>query len=438
MMDADALTHIRKFAARAQRASRRVTSWIPIDALRQLFAQISALGEIGTHGYPADVRRRLKILNMIAYLIGATTLIYALQHLVIAYDRYAPLIWVNAALVPLAIIVPLSHRISPILGGIIIVVAEWIALTAISSLIGSNSGVHLQYFVGAAAPFVVFGLERLRLVLVTVATGLALHIYCWFSFPASAALLDPEAHVVNGIYTQAAITTTVLIAASVWYAFSLAEAARAETDNLLRNILPDQIVERLKTQPAEGIADVYPRSTVLFADISGFVALSKQLGPTRVVALLNELVREFDALAGKHGVEKIKTIGDAYMAAAGVPEPVDEPEVRMAKFACAMLDVVAKVRTAHGIDLHVRIGMASGAIMAGVIGTRKFSYDIWGDTVNLAARLEASSARGRILICPDCKPRLEHHFELDANGEIDIKGVGKRPVWFIARRKITA
>jgi adenylate cyclase len=413
----------------------RLVGWLPPGLVSRTADTLKRLSEAGTQGYPEDVRRRLKILNMIAYLIGLTTLIYALQHTVVAYERYAPLIWVNAALVPLAVLVPLAHRYSPILGGLLIVVAEWIALTVISALVGANSGVHLQYFVGAAAPFVVFGLERLRLVLLTVASGLCLHVICWFIFPASAAILDPEPHVVNGIYAQAAITTAVLIAASVWYAFSLTEAAKAETDRLLRNILPDPIVERLKLQPDKGIADAYPHATVLFADISGFVALSKSLGPDRIVALLNELVRSFDELADQHGIEKIKTIGDAYMAAAGVPTPVDHPEKRMAEFAHAMLGVVADVRSRHGIELHLRIGMASGPLMAGVIGTRKFSYDVWGDTVNLAARLESASNRGQILTCPDCRTALEPFFELEPHGEIDIKGVGLRPVWFVGPAK---
>lgn len=414
----------------------RVRDWLVQSwPLAWLGNAIRVASELGTARYPEEVRRRLKILNMIAYLIAFTTLIYAVQHIWIDYARYAPLIWVNLALVPIAVVVPAAHRFSPIAGGLVIVIAEWIALTFITALVGSHSGVHLQYFVGAAAPFVVFGLERIRLVLATVVSGLALHLYCWFGFPPESAWLRPDPAMVDGIYTQAAITTSGLIAAAVWYAFSLADAAKAETDRLLRNILPDEIVERLRVDPDASVADSHPHAAVMFADISGFVALAKSLGPERVVELLNEMVRNFDQLADEHGVEKIKTIGDAYMAAAGVPVPVPDPEVRLARFASAMLREIADVRQRHGLDIELRIGMASGPLMAGVIGTRKFTYDIWGDTVNLAARLENASAPGRVLICPDCQTVLQHHFALESHGEINIKGVGPRPVWFLSAER---
>jgi len=399
---------------------------------RVVLAWLRWLSELGVHDYDATTRSRLKILNMIAYLIAITTAIYGIQHTILDYERHAPLIWVNAMLAVVALTVPFSHWISPIAGGLIIVGAEWIALTIICALVGHNSGVQLQYFVGCAAPFVVFGLERLRLVLAVVVSGTILNIVCWFNFPQDAALLDTDPGFADGIYTQAAVTTGALIAASVWYAFSLAEQAKAETERVLRNILPDPIVERLKADPDGTIADSYAHTAVLFADISGFVALSKRLGPDGVVDLLNDLVRAFDRAADAHGIEKIKTIGDAYMAVAGVPEPVADPELRLARFACAMGDIVDETAQRRGLDLKVRIGLASGPLMAGVIGTRKFSYDVWGDTVNLAARLENKSLPGRVLVCPGCALALNAHFTLDSHGTIDIKGLGPQPTWFIA------
>lgn len=405
---------------------------------RPFLAAVGWLAELGTHGYDEDTRRRLEILNLIAYLIAITTLVYAVQHTLIDYSRFAPLIWVNAALVPIAIAVPFSHRVSPIAGGLIIVIAEWIALTYITALIGTDSGVHYQFFVAAAAPFVVFGLERIRLVLATVLSGLALHFYCAFAFPPDSAIIPHTEDFVRGIYIQAVVTTVGLIAAVVWYAFKLVETAKAENDRLLRNILPGEIVERLKAEPGEIVADSHTDAAVLFADIAGFVALSKTLGPERVTRLLNDLVRAFDSLAEYHGVEKIKTIGDAYMAAAGVPTPVEQPAVRLVSFALDMIAVADRIKARQGLDFQLRLGMARGPLMAGVIGTRKFSYDIWGDTVNLAARLENQSRPGRILICPQCRAEVHELFELEECGEINIRGVGPQPVWFIVRRTPTA
>ncbi len=142
----------------------------------------------------------------------------------------------------------------------------------------------------------------------------------------------------DSLYTQAAITTVVLIAASVYYAFSLAEQAKAETDAVLRNVLPDAIVERLKANPGALIADSIEDASVMFADISGFVALTRRIGANATVDMLSRIVSEFDALAVRHGVEKIKTIGDAYMVVAGLPDPVPDHTARLARMGLDMLD----------------------------------------------------------------------------------------------------
>ncbi len=420
-------------------AVKIILGWITGSRpLRSLGSALNWISEINTHHYDEDTRRRLKILNLIALLIAVTTLIYSVQHLFIDYDRFAPLIWVNLALIVMALCVPLSHSISPIAGGLIIVGTEWIALALISYLIGANSGVHLQYFIGCAAPFVVFGLQRIRLVLATVISGIALHVYCHFSFPPGSALIDADKAMVDGIYTQAAITTGAVIAAAVWYAFQLAENAKAETDRLLRNILPDAVVNRLKRRPGEIIADTHDVTSVMFADISGSVALAQSLGPEKMVRLLNDIIRSFDTLAERHGVEKIKTIGDAYMAAAGVPDPVPDPAQRMIRFACAMLDEIDRVRRRQGIDLHLRVGIATGPVLAGVIGWQKFSYDVWGDTVNLAARLEAQSEQGQILVCEKTELYAASDLTILPMGSRDIRGFGSRDVFAVDRSKTDA
>ncbi len=397
------------------------------------FAQ--TLAQAGTHGYPPDVRRRLVVMNLIAYLIAVTTLGFAIQHAQLDFAKYSHVIYINLALVFTAVAVPFSHRINDLAGGLVIVVSEYVALLAFTAYLGRDAGVQSQYFIAAAAAFVVFGVERWRLIVPLVIISIGLHLTAWHAFPGEAALIDAEPEVLNNIYTQAAITTGALIAASVYYAFSLAESAKAETDALLRNILPDKIVERLKASPGEAIADTIEDASVLFADISGFVALARQLGAQKVVELLNRIVSEFDEIAERHGVEKIKTIGDAYMAASGVPEPSpgrqSEHTASLVRFGLEMLEAVDRISAETGIDLRVRIGIASGPVMAGVIGQKKFSYDIWGDAVNLAARLENQSAPGRILICPTCRDKLEGAFAFEPRGVIEIKGVGPQETWFV-------
>ena len=406
-----------------------------LPQLRALGRAINRLAEAGTGGYPPEVKRRLMILNLIAYLIVVSTLVYAIQHAFLDYEKYKPIIWINIGLVITALMVPFSHRYSEIAGALIIVISEWIALLAFAMFLGRSAGVQLQYFVGAAAPFVVFGLGRLWLVVPVILSGLALHLAAWFWFPDPLARLSAEHEVVESIYVQAAITTFGLIAASVFYAFRLAESAKAETDNLLRNILPDAIVERLKAKPDEPISDQFHDASILFADISGFVALARKLGAASTVALLNEIVTDFDGLARKHGVEKIKTIGDAYMVASGVPEPRADHLQRLAAMGLDMLDTVKRIARERDVALSMRVGLASGPIMAGVIGQQKFTYDVWGDAVNLAARLENLSQPGRILVCTRCRECLDSEFIFESRGMVDIKGVGLQETWFLTTRR---
>lgn len=406
-----------------------------LPVVRGLAGILTWLSEAGTAGYDPETKRRLMIMNFIAYLIAVTTFIYAIQHSFLDYDKYEPLILLNLALIVTAVAVPMSHRINELLGGFVILTSEYVALTIFSMYLGHDAGLHLQLFVMGAAPFVVFGLKRWRIIVPVIIVALVLHIYIEAKFPTSIALIDTDPEMRWNIYVQAAVTTMGLIAGCVYYAFSLFESAKAENDALLRNILPDQIAERLKANPGQAIADNFDSASILFADISGFVAMAREMGAAQVVDVLNKLVSQFDALAAQHGVEKIKTIGDAYMVASGIPEPADDHLERLARMGKDMLLTVAKVREETGLPLNMRVGIASGPVMAGVIGTRKFTYDVWGDAVNLAARLENKSAPGRILVCANCHATLNVHFQFEPRGAIEIKGVGLQDTWYLGTEK---
>jgi adenylate cyclase len=416
------------WAARLREAAASLLESRPAGAVAPL---LSRLVEAGTQGYPPEVKRRLMILNMIAYLIMVSTLVYALQQTFLDYSLYWPIVYINLAIVVVMLFVPLMHRLGEVAAALLMLFTECAALMSFTAYLGRSSGVHLQYFVIAAAAFVVFGLKRWRLIVPSIAMAVMLHIACWFWYPHSVARIEAPHEVLDSMYIQAAITTFGLIAASVFYAFRLAENAKAETDALLRNILPDEIVERLKKKPADPVADTFAEASILFADISGFVPLARRLGAEATVTLLNRLVTHFDDLAERHGVEKIKTIGDAYMAAAGVPEPVADCAARLARMALEMQTVVRRLREETGYELEMRMGIATGPVMAGVIGRQKFSYDIWGDAVNLAARLESSSAPGRIHLCPLSGPKLAADFAVEPRGAVEIKGVGKQETWFL-------
>jgi adenylate cyclase len=202
------------------------------------------------------------------------------------------------------------------------------------------------------------------------------------------------------------------------------ELEQAKSERLLLNVLPAPVAARLKEHDAT-IADACPCVTVLFADIVGFTPLSERLAAADLVAVLDRVFAAWDELAKDHGVEKIKTIGDAYMVAAGIPVPRDDHADAIAEMALAMGAGVRSVAADTGLALEVRIGIDSGPVIAGVIGRAKFSYDLWGDTVNTASRMESHALPGTIQVTRRTYELLGERFELRPRGTIDVKGKGQ-------------
>jgi class 3 adenylate cyclase len=207
---------------------------------------------------------------------------------------------------------------------------------------------------------------------------------------------------------------------------------RDRSERLLLNILPTAIAERLKTS-SESIADHSAEVTVLFADIVGFTPLSANKSPQDLVRLLDRIFSEFDALAEKHGLEKIKTIGDAYMAAAGLPERRADHAPAAARMAVDMLAAVARIAADTGEALALRIGLNSGPVVAGVIGRKKFIYDMWGDTVNTASRMESHGVSGAVQCSEATATLLRPVFELQARGAVQVEGKGEMQTYLLVQ-----
>jgi adenylate cyclase len=215
------------------------------------------------------------------------------------------------------------------------------------------------------------------------------------------------------------------------------ELEKAKHEALLRNILPREIVTRLNDGEVV-IADRVEEATILFADLVGFSAIASRLPPARLVARLNGIFSEFDALCQNWQIEKIKTIGDAYMAAAGLPQPrADHAEV-IAEFALAMLDALEAGNASSEVPFEVRIGIHTGPVIAGVIGSHRFLYDVWGDTVNLASRLESHGTPGRIHVSERTRRLLQRGYQFESRGLIDLKGIGTMSTSFLTGRKTHA
>ena len=213
----------------------------------------------------------------------------------------------------------------------------------------------------------------------------------------------------------------------------LLQMEQMKSERLILNILPKPIAERLKKNE-KNISSSYEDVTILFSDIVGFTQMSSLLTPSDLVALLNDLFTRFDKRAELLGLEKIKTIGDAYMAAGGVPVPRADHADIVADMALGMLEDLAEFNRDNQMSLQMRIGLNSGPVVAGIIGFTKFSYDLWGSTVNVASRMESSSVIGKIQISPSTAKALSGRFDLQGREVIEVKGIGKVLTHFLLKR----
>jgi class 3 adenylate cyclase len=211
------------------------------------------------------------------------------------------------------------------------------------------------------------------------------------------------------------------------------ERLARENERLLLNILPEPIARRLREgEPL--IADRFDDVTLLFADIVEFTSLSSTMAATELVGILNDVFSAFDELVERHGLEKVKTIGDAYMVVGGMSDRSDGHTARVATMALELAGAVGRIEAAARHGIRFRIGIHCGPVIAGVIGTKKFIYDVWGDTVNLASRMESLGVPGRVQVSHAVRERLEGAFTFESRGLVDVKGKGPTPVYFLTGR----
>ncbi len=312
--------------------------------------------------------------------------------------------------------------------------------TLATVVLGTASGFHLYLLTAIALPFFVpFYSWTVRWALAALAgVGFAaLLVYGAMVPPADAyppwlltTFLAANALGI-GVVIAAVIATYEL---TVVRAEAALERAYARTDALLHSILPPTVAERLKESPGT-VARRHDEVTVLFADLVGFTALSSRMSPEGVIDLLNRIFSAFDELVADRPVEKIKTIGDAWMAVSGAPEPHADHAAAMAGLALAMRARLQAIAYEEDLPLEIRLGLHSGEAMAGVIGLQKPAYDLWGDTVNTASRMEAEGEPGRIQVSEATRARLDGRFRLERRGEIEIEGKGPMTTWWLEGRR---
>ncbi len=390
----------------------------------------------GTERYPEKIARRLRAVNITVFIAAPVAGAFAVFQ---ALDDFRTL-WILVAINGVDALVwgaiPFLHRYGPLAGPLALAGSVYASNFALAAALGSGSGIHLYYIAAAALSVLFFGVERVKLSAAVVTLGAILFVAAQLLLPFNTTLVPPATLIANFI-VSAAVTIAVLFAV-VFYAvraIARAEAAAerefARSEALLVNILPPAIAARLKQSKESVIADSHAEASILFADMAGFTARAADTLPVKLVLFLNDLFTAFDQLVERYGLEKIKTTGDAYMVVSGVPAPRADHAEALARLALDMRAAVTAIAASSGRALSIRIGISSGPVVAGVVGTKKFFYDVWGDTVNVASRMESTGEPGWIQVSEATYALIQDKFDLESRGEIEIKGKGKMRTWFL-------
>lgn len=397
----------------------------------------------GTDGLTAEELRKTRLLNQCAALACGTNLLFACGYLPDARRFLLPLlVTLGSALVHLAVLmlVARGRRAAALFVFLLNCNAQ---IAVVSAALGPQVGFHYYFF---AFAMVVFLVTPRRLAALYPFAGVSVAGYLYFALvlrPTDALVpFDPGVASVVMTFTIVTVSATLVLVAFLFdsdtrLAEGHLEEEHARSERLLLNILPPAISTRLKD--GEGtIADGFREVSVLFADIVGFTELSARMPPAELVGVLNAVFSRFDELAGELGLEKIKTIGDAYMVAAGLPEARQHHATVLVRMGLRMRDALDRLNEELGLTLAVRIGVHSGPVVAGVIGKRKFSYDLWGDTVNTASRMESHGEQGRVHVSQATASLLGDQFELASRGAIPVKGKGEMETFFVEARGETS
>ena len=399
-----------------------------------LWQRLSTLGSKQDEA-PGE-RRRLARTNQSAVIGTVSCGSFAIGYAIAGSRYYAPMIANVIAVALLLFALFLNSRGARTAAKLFVLVPVNLVVVVASMLLGGRVGFLYYFFLFAAVAFLLFGsrekVARFSLTILSVACLVVVLLVAprermiSHVSPAVAQLLDITSAI-------AVIVTVVFIVNLFTSDTEIAEAglaeAHARSERLLLNVLPAPISARLKDD--EEIADGFAEVTVLFADIVGFTELSQKRSPDALVKMLNRIFSAFDDLAEEHELEKIKTIGDCYMVAAGIPTARSDHAVAMAKMALAMRDALERINRESGYSLQVRIGLHTGAVVAGVIGKRKFIYDMWGDTVNTASRMESSGLPGEIQITRDLNELVSNAFVTEPRGTIKVKGKGEMETFLL-------
>jgi adenylate cyclase len=359
----------------------------------------------------------------------------------------APHLWwpgvINIIGAAIYAVIPVLRRFGELVAPLTFIGTAYASIFAVCWIVGTGSGLQLYFLVAASIVVLQVGIDRIVLAASLAAVAAGLVITLQFLVPRDTGA--QPAWLLSLGFVLTTISACVMVFVTVWYA--VREIIRAEaaleveyerSEALLANILPTSIADRLKDPAHNIIADKYDDASVLFADIAGFTERASDTAPAKLIRFLDRLYSEFDALVDKHGLEKIKVAGDSYMVVSGVPHPRADHVEALASLALDMVDALASLKDPHGQAIPLRIGIAAGPVVAGVVGSRRFFYDVWGDAVNVASRMESTDSVGRIQVPDAVYERLKNDFVLHERGAVEIKGKGVMRAWYLVGRKSDA
>jgi adenylate cyclase len=405
-----------------------------------LRAWIDRLVSVGIVATDPDVVRRQRCVNVAAAAVVATSA----SHLIInaVYDLHGliPVHAYNAFMIAALILIPRLHRFGENVAAIALAILVLFAHMFVIWAMGITSDLHI-YYTSASALLLLFGVQNWRLFLVFFFLYVAVLLFVLNFAPVDGFVLPEEGSLRDLLSAQAIINTVTLNSLVLFYALMALRRAELQLQNqyerseaLVEAVMPVTVAERLKAGE-ERIADRIETLSVMFADIVDFTGTVHAMLPDEVVAYLDRLVRRFDALSTQFGVEKIKTIGDSYMAAAGFDGAAALGAIATGRLALAMIEAIGQEPPLGGRRLQMRIGIHSGTATAGVIGDTRFSYDVWGDAVNTASRMESYGMPGRIQVSEAFRALAADAFEFEARGTTDIKGIGVTTTYFLVRER---
>lgn len=385
------------------------------------------------------VARHLRVLTVTTRIGAVISVFFGIQSLIVGQD----IVWiamVNLASGAIFLLIPLLYRFGEVVPALVFFTVATTSITVVCWHLGTGSGLPFYYLVAATLIVLILGVDHLMLAsllaAVLAATVIALEVFVPYNTG-----VQPD-WAFRSSFILTVISAWVMVVAVVWYALREIRRARKameseyeRSETLLTNILPATIAERLKDPSRNIIADKYDDASILFADIAGYTKRASDTTPSELVRFLDRLYTELDALVDRHGLEKVKTSGDSYMVVSGVPQPRDDHMEALACLALDMSDAVADLKDPQGREVPLRIGLAAGPVVAGVVGARKFFYDVWGDAVNVAARMETTDVEGRIQVPQDVYERLNHAFLLEERGKVDVKGKGVMHTWYLVGRR---